>query len=571
MGLWRIGLGLALACVVVAACGDTVVETITTDGGVRWLPSPATLSDAWSPPVDAGADGVDGSVDLQDFQVPGTQIGDVDASGYLGASVCSGCHSSLNGTFPDMNASPHDTWSGSLMANSGRDPLFFAQLANANQDVPGVGTYCLRCHLPMSVPTGHVADWTGKSIGGHDLDGVSCLFCHTLVDPRTTDPSAVSPNDVKTLASLVSAPKHFGNAQFVIDPQWLRRGPYEDAGPPHPFAVGRNFLQDSALCGTCHDVGNPAVSKLSNGTYGYNLQHQPAPDPDPRAQFPLERTYTEWSLSAFPAEGTTCQSCHMPRTSSKGCSFAPVRADLALHEFAGASAWVLDIISSYWGSSVDQKALARGRTNAIDMLAEAASLEVKQQGSTLVARVTNLSGHKLPTGHIEGRRVFVNVKMLDAGQNLLAEYGRWDASTGDLDESTTTVFEMHIGLSAAAAKLTGLPAGRTTHMSLADVIVKDNRIPPRGFTNSNYASAGAGAVDATYADGQNWADVAFSIPLKTTTAIVTLAYQTVTHEYVSALAKGNTTDAWGTSLMTLWQQSGKDAPISMASKTLAVN
>jgi hypothetical protein len=82
------------------------------------------------------------------------------------------------------------------------------------------------------------------------------------------------------------------------------------------------------MCGTCHDVGNVAVSKLPNGTYRYNLLDQPTPDEDPWMQFPLERTYTEWQLSEFAATGVdlggrfggtggpvveTCQDCHMPR------------------------------------------------------------------------------------------------------------------------------------------------------------------------------------------------------------------------------------------------------------------
>ena len=72
------------------------------------------------------------------------------------------------------------------------------------------------------------------------------------------------------------------------------------------------------------------------------------------------------------------------------------------------------------------------------------------------------------------------MRLLDSGGNLLREYGHYDAGSAHLDEESTTVYEMAVGLSAAAAAATGNEAGRTTHMALADTIVKDSRIPPRG-------------------------------------------------------------------------------------------
>jgi hypothetical protein len=42
---------------------------------------------------------------------------------------------------------PWDTWAGSMMAQSSRDPLFWAALDVANNDMPDVGDFCLRCHV----------------------------------------------------------------------------------------------------------------------------------------------------------------------------------------------------------------------------------------------------------------------------------------------------------------------------------------------------------------------------------------------------------------------------------------
>lgn len=543
------------------------------------LDSPDASADADTP--DEGAADADAIADAESIppvlHVPGTQVGDVAPDTYLAPELCAGCH----GSGLDETTSPHGTWSGSLMANAGRDPLFFAQLTTANQDVPGVGYYCLRCHVPMSVATGHALDPTGASLDDQDREGVSCHLCHSLVDPKY-QPGKSPSFDQPILDALASPPSHYGNAMFVLDPNGLRRGPYADASPPHP-AVTSPFHRTGELCGTCHDVGNPAVAKQSDGTYRYADPNQP-PSGDPLEQFPLERTYSEWKLSAFANGGvdmggrfggdgatvvSTCEDCHMPRTTARGCAFGPTRDDLARHEFAGASAWVLDIVAAA-NPGLDVAALARGRASAIDMLSRAATLETTQNGSTLHVRVVNESGHKLPTGHIEGRRAWVNVRVYDANAQLLAEHGGWDPQTADLDEASTTVFEMVIGLSAEASQATGLPEGPTTHMSLADTIVKDTRIPPRGFVASAFEQAGAPATGAPYADGQHWADLDFPLPAGAASATVTLYYQTVTREYVEALRNGNVTDGRGQALYDLWTQTGKGAPIAMATKDVVL-
>lgn len=262
----------------------------------------------------------------------------------------------------------------------------------------------------------------------------------------------------------------------------------------------------------------------------------------------------------------------MPRAVGRGCVYGTVRGDLALHDFAGAAAPVLDLIAEQTrlDPDVDQAALARGRDAAVAMLERAASLTLAQDGTHLVVRVTNETGHKLPTGHIEGRRVWLNVEFRDEAGALVGEHGRYDEATAELDESSTVVYEMHVGLSDEAAALTGLPTGPTTHMALADTIEKDNRIPPRGFANAAYADAGAPVVGATYADGQHWDDVRFAIPFGATQAAVALYYQNTPRHYIEALRDGNVTDATGTTLHDLWIATGRGAPIAMASATTTV-
>ncbi len=488
---------------------------------------------------------------------------------------CRMCHGDY-----DVPAEPYGTWAGSLMANAGRDPLFYAQMTTANQDVANAGTFCMRCHVPLAWVSGHAGVPDGSALDARDRQGIDCHFCHAMVDPIYR--AGVSPpEDQGVLAGLQRVPQHYGNSMFVLDPSGLRRGPYADAAAPHPTTFAP-FQSSSNMCGTCHEVGNVAVSKRPDGTYRYNPIGQPTPSENPEHQFPLERTFTEWRLSAFAGGGvdmggrfgeakgpvvSSCQDCHMPAVADGlACFYGPPRTKMPKHEFAGAAAQVLDLIAYAYRDDpdVDLAAISRSRSKAVDMLQRAATLDLTQSGSTLNVRVINETGHKLPTGHIEGRRVWINVRFTDAAGNVLKEYGRYDDQHAELEEWSTRVYEMHVGLSQDAATLTGLRAGPSARMSLADTIYKDNRIPPRGFNNAAFAAAGAPVVEHEYADGQYWDDAPFRIPANAHRANVMLYYQNTPRHYIETLRDNNHTNTWGQELYDAWNATGKGAPIAMA-------
>lgn len=518
---------------------------------------------------------------MNDLFLPGTQMGQLPESTVMTSNNCQACH----GGFDPANE--HMTlWKGSLMGQAGRDPLFFAQMTTANQDAANAGYFCMRCHVPLSFISGHAMPADGSLLSIKDRDGVTCHFCHTMVDP-VYRPGISPPEDMAILDGLT--PRHpgfYGNAMFVTDPNGVRRGPRADHEALHDVIVSP-FHARGDFCGTCHDVGNVAVSRRPDGTYRYNSLDTPAPSLDLATQFPLERTYTEWRLSQFAATGvdmggrfggtrgpvvSTCQDCHMPRVEAQNTPFSPVRPDMARHEFAGASAQVLDLIALQGlnDPDVDQDALATGRAAAVSMLRRAASLDAAQDGPTLRVRVTNETGHKIPTGHIEGRRIWVHARFLSADGALLSEHGAYDNATAELDESTTTVYEMKVGLSADAAATTGLPAGPTGHMALADTIELDNRIPPRGFSNAAYTDAGAPVVGWEYADGQYWDDLAFPVPPGAASAEVELLYQSTPKHYIDMLRDNNHTDSRGEALHSLWEQTGRGAPVQMATRTIPI-
>jgi hypothetical protein len=515
---------------------------------------------------------------LNDFRLPGTKMGDIPPTVITESQNCRWCHGDFEPGIDQTSA-----WEGSLMGQAGRDPLFWAQMATANQDVANAGYFCMKCHVPMTWISGNALPPDGSAITEFDKDGVSCHFCHSMVDPIYR-PGISPPEDEAILADLIGGPpQYYANAMFVLDPTGTRRGP-RSVIALHEF-IQSPFHASGNMCGTCHDVGNVAVTRRPDGTYRYNAIDAPTPDTNPATQFPLERTFTEWKLSAFANGGVdmggrfggtrfglieSCQDCHMPGVAAANTPFTEIHPDKALHSFAGASAQVLDIIAAFTANdpNVNQESIARGRARAEDMLRRAATLDLSQDLRNLVVRVTNQTGHKLPTGHIEGRRVWVNVRFFDAAGTLLREYGHYDHAQAELDEHSTVVYEMHVGLSEDAALITGLPAGPTGHMALADTIVKDNRIPPRGFNNAAYEAAGAPVVGWTYADGQYWDEPRFQIPSGASRAEVNLYYQQTPRHYIEMLRDNNTTDNWGNILYNLWVQTGRGAPILMASAAL---
>ena len=151
----------------------------------------------------------------------------------------------------------------------------------------------------------------------------------------------------------------------------------------------------------------------------------------------------------------------------------------------------------------------------------------------------------------------------------LGRLGAGASATAELDTASTTVYEMHVGLSAYAAAATGLTPGPTGRMAMADTIEKDTRIPPRGFNNAAYEAKGSPAVGTVYADGQYWDDRTFPIPAGAVTATVSLYYQNTPKEYIEHLRDANVTNHWGNTLYDLWVATGRGAPILMASRTVS--
>jgi len=529
-----------------------------------------------------------------DFHQPGTQPGGLHVS-LFGVNACTGCHA-----FYAEDQEPYERWSGSMMANSVRDPVFHAALTIANQDMQGSGELCLRCHAPVGWLAGHATPPDGSALNSTDFQGVSCHFCHRLVDPIA---DAANPfEDPAILAGLAQAPATSHGGQYVVDPEDRRRGPF-DLGPSFAYHVWRQspYHRESLLCATCHETSNPTFVRSGGPTpsasdsYDLDTLGVEHPTHSARDEFPLGRTYTEWSLSAFAAAPidmggrfggnqplvSSCQDCHMPDTTGTACRPSlggATRTDLPQHDFNGANSWVprsiyeLDQTLVLYPSThvngqplaVFEDAIARNKA----MLRAAGDLALSKVAGDLVVRITNQSGHKLPTGYGEGRRMWINVKFYAAHGVLVAERGHYDFASADLTTSDTKVYELLHGLDANMAALTGHPADASFHSALNNKVYKDNRIPPRGFANAAFEAGQAQPVGASYADGQYWDDTSFAIPSGARYAVVSVYHQTTSKEYIDFLHTENVTDSKGDIAYDQWVAAGRSRPVLMDRGTL---
>ena len=536
-----------------------------------------------------------GQVDLTltNFFLPGTQpdqSSGVDFVPILHADNCRVCHE----IDVPYEVPIYTRWASSMKANAARDPLFRACLTIANQDAAFVGDVCLRCHTPGGWLAGRSVPTDGSELIEVDLDGVTCHMCHRMVDPVFKP--GVSPSvDESILDALQKAgvlPIQAGNAGYVVDRRDVRRGPFDDV----PFNLhGDNidiiyspFHKTSEVCATCHDVSNPVFTRQPDGSYALNPADAEHPTMDKHDMFPLERTYSEWLNSAYANGGVdaggifggnhptgimvTCQDCHMPDMQAYGCGITSdpffERPNVPSHDFNGGNTWLQDAIDNLYDGVAYPWYFDASQERARYMLKNASSLSVTQEACGIRVRVTNETGHKLPTGYPEGRRLWINVEFYDQGLKPVAERGGYDDPTAELTTADTKVYEVKLGVDAAVSAATGIPQGPSFHFALNNKYYKDNRIPPRGFTNAAFEAVQAAPVAHEYADGQYWDETAYRIPPGATRAVVRLFYQTASREYIEFLRDENDTDDTGGVMYDQWVLLGKSPPELMREKTV---
>jgi hypothetical protein len=582
------------------------------------------------------------SLVIGDFTPHGTQPGLL--TGIEGPLNCFDCHDGINTT--DQKHMPYTPWAGSIMANAARDPLFFAALDVANRDVPGIGDYCLRCHAPNAWLQGRVRkDGAGGFVAGtngcqmigdyvsndgktNDYSGIGCHFCHRVRETGPTGQLPITYNANVWFDDVLDCNGQFGPC---------RHGPYTYPGapgtvtnpPPHGWKQDPYFNK-SSFCGTCHtvdspdtDVGPAQTLILNNGT-------------NTGIAFPLDHTYGEWLASDFNtvllrsgfedppagaptslAKGQSCQDCHMTNATdpaARACTFTAVGSrtnNLPVHEFAGSNYWMVGVLKNTYGAPtlLDREAAYTQTSNWIinNLTTKSAQVGVTLDplpagNATLTARikVTNLTGHKLPNGYAEGRRMWLNVVARDANNNVVFESGAYNLTTGDLTlDAQVKVYESQQGIwqrfGVANQCVVQDPSTSRKHFNLAlnNCIRRDNRIPPLGFTGANdptiapvgytYPETAPGSGRLVNFDTSTYSMAIAASAVRPITVTATLKYQVASKDYITFLrdeavlgsipsenamcsrtwTNGPGVKTRGQFMFDLWTANGKAAPLDM--------
>lgn len=467
-------------------------------------------------------------------------------------------------THEGINLSPFGEWRWSMMGLAGRDPIFFAQLESEMNLYPErsseIQNLCLSCHGVMGQrqwhSDGHTEDFTLDKLfvtdpanlehkyGALARDGVSCTVCHQIVD----DGGPL--RDIVTGKFKVSGP---------IDGVSSIYGPFENpTAMPMETSLGlkpeeSDYISSSRLCAGCHTIYLPV----------YNDEGEQV-----GADFE-QATYLEWLNSAYQDElgisstPKTCQDCHMTdeyrgtklafqianiqdQTYPEADHLAPLE-DITVpirglsgdtlppaldkygdesfrrHTLLGINLFGLELFrqfddilgvrkSDYMTGSDNglPTAIAESNRLAKEESARVEVLSTKLDGSTLTAqvKVTNLTGHRFPTG-VGFRRAFLEFKVVDGHNNVVWASGRTNSlgvvvdeqgkplPSEFLEEDPTTGlerYEPHYQLITRQdqvqiyQELTKNPEGEFTTSFLGQMTtVKDNRLLPKGWTEEGPA------------------------------------------------------------------------------------
>jgi len=204
------------------------------------------------------------------------------------------------------------------------------------------------------------------------------------------------------------------------------------------------------------------------------------------------------------------------------------------------------------------------------MLQKAASMALAtgQTGNqpTVTVTITNETGHKLPSGYPEGRRIWINVKAYDINNNLVYESGAYDDASGVLTkDADIKVYEIKPGISPGLGTALGVQSGVSFHFVLNDTVFSDNRIPCRGYTYANFEAIQSPPVAYTYPDSQYWDETTYALPPEANFVEVALQYQSTSKEYIEFLRDENVTNTLGQELYDSWVLQGKAPPVTMVS------
>jgi hypothetical protein len=330
-------------------------------------------------------------------------------------------------------------------------------------------------HAPWAGQANFQRDWMNlrdpadphAAYGSLARDGVSCTVCHGMVDDGQ-DLAGFLANSITGQFTTGPAGEIYGPFRDVVTkPMQTTLG----AAPKH-----NPFIQSSRMCGTCHVINLPVVDwPLTAPPAGVErpsedmLAQLLASEKNPHFQGFMHRieqaTYLEWLNSSFQdefgrtAESRSCQDCHMPKgyeSPDGDIAIDQIATKIAVlqdqdypevdnkiptadhtvafrtegyrrHTFQGLNVFLLEAFRQFGDvlgmRMPDYETGVEGVHFAIDNYVQNARkntatveiINLETVGQTIAAdvRVTNLTGHRLPSG-VGFRRLWIEFLLIDS-------------------------------------------------------------------------------------------------------------------------------------------------------------
>jgi hypothetical protein len=209
---------------------------------------------------------------------------------------------------------------------------------------------CNGCHAPLAYIAGDVPP--PKPFTGSRADeSVSCDVCHTITGSGAEPPV---------------------NFSFTIEPGRTKLGNREGLESPHHNTKKHDFTVSTELCGSCHNEKNP-----------FDVW--------------VKSTQLEWREGPYSKEGVRCQDCHMPGAKGRNSIMSKEHDDVAQHMFTGAHSPARLAGTVELAVHPDVRAVVPG-----------------EQLKISVVCYNHKAGHKIPSGSVEERQLWLTVKVFDS-------------------------------------------------------------------------------------------------------------------------------------------------------------
>ncbi|MCC6191207.1 MAG: hypothetical protein IT318_19470 [Anaerolineales bacterium] len=343
----------------------------------------------------------------------------LNSQNILAAEFCAQCHEK-----------EYREWVSSIHSVTGPDILYETairnnELAHKNRLGKEKTRWCDACHEPVNLLMGEINPLAVVGPSQAATEGTTCVICHTA---EGTDPLA-------------------GNGALTLDINDLNR--YNEAlimAAPGEHARSMQakthnpLMGSSDFCGACHTEIRP--SEINGG--------QP---------MHLQNTYEEWRDSDYADKNIQCQDCHMHPDPAAYISelnqTGRIPERIVSHRFVGVNYLLTDsnlpsnlvtflrgglppgdIATDEWKAELlEQNRLIRGLLQAAADLSISApeSVSPNSEGALSVTISNSGAGHSLPTGALDQRHIWLEVKATDAAGKVVYHSGWFDEKTGQID------------------------------------------------------------------------------------------------------------------------------------------